>query len=270
MKINALLFLLVLSSGFWSCSKPDKKADGVLNNCRFVDLTHPFDSSTLYWPNNPMGFQHRTEFNGQTPGGFYYSSYSVCAPEHGGTHLDAPVHFAEGRQSVDQIPAENLMGNAIMVDVSVKAQANRDYLISVADLEAWEKQNGQIPEGSIVLFRTGYGAFYPDRLKYFGTSKKGMEAIPELHFPGLSADVARWLVQRKAKSVGLDTPSLDFGQSKDFMAHRILLGANIPGFENVAGLEKLPSKDFSVIALPMKIGNGSGAPLRIMACLPVE
>lgn len=252
-----------------SCSKAKNTSQPGKLTCNWIDLTHPFDSSTLYWPNNPLGFQHRTEFKGQTPGGFYYTSYSVCAPEHGGTHLDAPTHFAEGKQTVDQIPLENLCGDAVLVDVSEKALTNQDYLISVADLENWEKTNGAIPEKCIVLFKTGYGAFYPDRLRYFGTAKKGAEAIPELHFPGISAEAATWMRDKKVKAVGLDTPSLDFGQSKDFMAHRILLAANIPGFENVAGLEKLPAKDFSVLALPMKIREGSGAPLRIVACLPM-
>jgi len=266
MKIIAftLSFIVVLTV---SCSRSDKKAEMNPSACKWVDLTYSFDSTTLYWPNNPLGFEHRTEFKGKTGGGYFYSSYSVCAPEHGGTHLDAPVHFAEGKQTVDQIPLDNLCGEAILVDVSEKALSNRDYLISVSDLLDWEKAHGLIPEATIILFKTGFGAFYPDRLRYFGTDKKGLEAIPELHFPGLSAEAAKWLCARKAKAVGLDTPSLDFGQSKDFMAHRILLGANIPGFENVASLEKLPQKNFSIMALPMKIGSGSGAPLRIVACL---
>ena len=153
-----------------------------------------------------------------------------------------------------------------MIDVSKNALSNRDYLISIQDVENWEKENGKIDNGTILLFKTGYGQYYPDREKYFGTAKKGIEAISELHFPGIDPALATWLVKnRKIKSIGLDTPSLDYGQSKDFKAHQILLGENIPGFENVANLDSLPIKGSYIVALPMKIGGGSGGPLRIIA-----
>lgn len=232
----------------------------------WIDLTHPFDSTTLYWPNNLTGFEHTTDAEGVTPRGYFYSSYSVCAPEHGGTHLDAPIHFAAGHQTVEDIPLENLTGDAVVIDVSKNALKNRDYLISIADIEAWEKTNGALPPRTIVLFHTGYGEFYPDREKYFGTTQKGVDAIPLLHFPGISPECAQWLIdKRNIKAVGLDTPSLDYGQSTDFRAHQIICGNNVPGFENVANLNKLPPKGIQVIALPMKIGKGSGAPLRIIA-----
>ena len=168
--------------------------------------------------------------------------------------------------TVDELPIEALTGNAVMVDVSEKALLNRDYLISTSDILDWEKTNGEISANTIVLFRTGYGQFYPNREKYFGSPKTGPEAIPELHFPGIDPETTKWLVEkRKIKSLGLDTPSMDYGQSKDFKTHQILLEKNKPGFENVANLDKLPAKDFFIIALPMKIKNGSGAPLRIIA-----
>lgn len=244
-----------------SKDQPDQK--------KWVDLTYSFDSTTLYWPNNLTGFVHHTDAEGRTALGYYYSSYSVCAPEHGGTHLDAPVHFAEGKMTVDELPLSSVTGAAVVIDVSKQALANRDYLVSVADVENWEKEHGKIAEDMIVLFRTGYGAFYPDREKYFGTAKRGMEAIPELHFPGIDPQTTQWLTEkRKIKALGLDTPSMDYGQSKDFRTHQILLGQNKPGFENVANLDKLPATGAYVIALPMKIGKGSGAPLRIIASLP--
>lgn len=232
----------------------------------WIDLTHTYDTSTLYWPNNLTGFEHKKDAEGITPGGFYYSSYSICTPEHGGTHLDAPVHFADKKQTADQIPLSELTGNAAVIDVSKRALSDRDYLISIEDIKAWEKQNGELGDNMIVLFRTGYGKFYPDRKKYFGTDHRGVGAIPELHFPGVDSSTTRWLVEnRKIKALGIDTPSIDYGQSTDFKTHRILLGANCPGFENVANLEKLPAIGAYVVALPMKIGKGSGAPLRIIA-----
>ncbi|MBS1734850.1 MAG: cyclase family protein [Bacteroidetes bacterium] len=232
----------------------------------WIDLSHTFDSTTLYWPNNTKPFMHTTDAAGFTDKGYYYSSYSICTPEHGGTHLDAPIHFASGKLTADKIPLTSLTGNAIVVDVSQKALANRDYLVSVEDWQQWEKENGRIPDGSIVLIRTGYGQFYPNREKYFGSAKVGPEALTELHFPGIDPTAADWLVkERKVKAVGLDTPSLDYGQSTDFRTHQVLMGNNVPGFENLAALDKLPAKNIYVVALPMKIGGGSGGPLRIIA-----
>ncbi|MGR9037108.1 MAG: cyclase family protein, partial [Gammaproteobacteria bacterium] len=221
---------------------------------------------TLYWPNNIKGFEHVTEAEGHTPLGYYYSSYSICTPEHGGTHLDAPIHFAENKLTVDRIPLSSLTGDAVMIDVSQKSLSDRDYQVKVEDVENWENENGRIPDNTIILFRTGYEKFYPDREKYFGTPKTGPAAIPELHFPGILPETAQWLVdKRNVKAVGLDTPSLDYGQSKEFKTHQILMGHNKPGFENLANLGQLPAKGIYIVALPMKIAQGSGAPLRIIA-----
>jgi kynurenine formamidase len=270
MKSLALtLTTLIALSVIISCGKKEEKhieKKIIIKENNWIDLTYTFDSTTLYWPNNVCGFEHKEDFKGTTPGGYFYSSYTICTPEHGGTHIDAPIHFAKDHLTVDSIPLSSLSGRGIIVDVSEKALKNRDYLISVADLQDWEKANGEIKTGTIILFRTGYGQFYPNREKYFGSALTGEKAIPELHFPGISPEAATWLVKtKKAKAVGLDTPSMDYGQSKDFMTHRILLGANIPGFENVAHLDQLPLKGFEIMALPMKIGGGSGAPLRIAA-----
>ena len=238
----------------------------ILSGGRWIDLTYSLSDSTLYWPNNPTGFQLDTQVNGITPAGFYYSSNSFSAPEHGGTHLDAPVHFAQGKQTADQVPLENLIGAAVVIDVSEKALKNPDYLVSIKDVEDWEQKNDSISQGSIVLFHTGYGQYYPDAKKYFGTDEKGAAAIAHLHFPGIEPATAEWLAtKRKIKALGLDTPSIDYGQSKDFKTHQTLLGRNIPAFENVANLDKLPAKGAYVVALPMKIKNGSGGPLRIVA-----
>ena len=263
--MNNRLGLLVLILALFSCRNPAKN-DNTLTGMQWTDLTYSFDSTTLYWPNNATGFVHHTDANGITPLGFFYSSYSICTPEHGGTHLDAPIHFAKGAQTVDELPLSSLTGNAVVIDISEKALKNRDYQISIEDIEAWEKQNGTLPENTIVLFKTGYGQFYPNREQYFGSAKTGVEAIPELHFPGVDPVTTQWLVdKRNIKALGLDTPSIDYGQSKDFKTHQILLGKNKPGFENVANLDKLPATGIYVVALPMKIGKGSGAPLRIIA-----
>ncbi|HKY43859.1 MAG TPA: cyclase family protein [Pyrinomonadaceae bacterium] len=239
----------------------------VIGTGRVVDLTHAFDASSVYWP-TAEPFKLETDFEGMTEKGYYYSAYRYSAAEHGGTHLDSPVHFAKGRHTVDQIPLQQLMGTAVVVDVTRQCAANADYQVSVADFRNWERRNGRIAAGTIVLLRTGFGKYYPDRKKYLGTEERGAGAVAKLHFPGLDPAAARWLTQnRSIKAIGLDTPSIDYGQSTLFESHRILFEKNIPAFENVANLEQLPVKGFSVIALPMKIKGGSGGPLRIVALL---
>ena len=266
--LTSVFLTLLISLGLCACNLSKNNQSVDFNSAKWVDLSHVYDESTLYWPNNVNGFEHTEEFKGQTPGNYFYSSYTISTPEHGGTHLDAPIHFAEKGWTVDQIPLSSVTGYAVVVNVSAKTMNNRDYLISPQDLIDWETTNGQIPKGTIVLFNTGYAKFYPNRKEYFGTDKKGMEAIPELHFPGISAEASTWLVEnRLPKSVGIDTPSIDYGQSKDFQTHRILLGNNIPGFENLTNLDVLPVKGSYIVALPMKIANGSGGPLRIVAAI---
>jgi len=234
---------------------------------RILDLTHPFGATTVYWPTAEQ-FKLETDFEGVTDKGYFYSAYRYSAAEHGGTHIDSPVHFAKGHYSVDQIPLEQLMGAGIVIDVTKQCAANRDYLVSINDFQDWEKQNGQIKPGTIVLLRTGFGKFYPDRAKYLGTDERGEAAVAKLHFPGLDPAAARWLTQnRSIKAIGLDTASIDRGQSTLFESHRILFEKDIPALENVANLDQLPAKGFSVIALPMKIKGGSGGPLRIVALL---
>ncbi|HEY4424157.1 MAG TPA: cyclase family protein [Pyrinomonadaceae bacterium] len=239
----------------------------VLPPDRIVDLTYAFDANSVYWPTAEQ-FKLETDFEGMTDKGYFYSAYRYSAAEHGGTHLDSPVHFAKGHYTVDQLPLERLMGPAIVIDVTEKCATNPDYLVSVADFENWEKRNGKIPPGTIVLLRTGFGKFYPDRKKYLGTEERGAEAVAKLHFPGLDPAAARWITTtRSIKAIGLDTASIDYGQSTLFESHRALFEKNVPAFENVANLDQLPPKGFSVIALPMKIKGGSGGPLRIIALL---
>ena len=234
---------------------------------RWVDLTHAYDASTVYWPTDTVGFQLEELAYGPTEGGWFYASYAFATAEHGGTHLDAPIHFAEGRRTADQIPLSGLIGPAAVVDVVDRA--GPDYRVGVADLEAWEATHGSLPEGGIVLLRTGWGSRWDDRAAYLGTDLTGPEAVPELHFPGLDPAAAAWLVEnRSVVAVGIDTPSIDYGQSTDFQAHVTLYSAEIAGFENVANLGEIPEAGAFVVALPMKIAGGSGGPLRIVAFVP--
>ena len=272
---NVIVVILLSLQLLFGCNnKSDQpKATAASNQDRpskesIVDLTHTFSDETIYWV-TAKEFELDVVAKGETDKGYYYSANNFATAEHGGTHLDAPIHFAKDRQSVDEIPLENLIGAAIKIDVSARALNNPDYEISISDFTGWEKkQNVQIPDGSIVLLETGFSKYYPDKMKYLGTDQRGEQALALLHFPGLSPEAASWLVEnRKIKAIGIDTPSIDFGQSQYFKSHVTLLKQNIPAFENLTNLDKLPARAFRIIALPMKIKGGSGAPLRIIALI---
>lgn len=238
------------------------------DNGHWIDLTHTFDENSVYWP-TADSFKKHTVFEGKTDKGYYYSAYNFEAAEHGGTHLDSPVHFYQGRKSVEQVTLEQLIGKAVVINIAKQAQENRDYQLSVDDILAFEKKHGKIAKESILLINTDSAKYYNDRKKYMGTDMRGEKAVKHLSFPGISPEAARFIVtQRKIKAVGLDTPSLDYGKSTHFESHVILFKHNIPGFENVANLNALPPTGATVIALPMKIKGGSGGPLRIIAFVP--
>ena len=259
--------LIVLAGCQAPPGQPDYSAVFDGSGGRWIDLSYAFSEETIYWPTED-GFRLDELAYGETEAGYFYSSYRISTAEHGGTHLDAPIHFSRGGMSAEQIPLDRLIAPVVVVDVS--ARATPDYRIDVADLEGWERAHGPIPDGAILLLRTGWGARWPDRLSYLGTERTGPEAVAELHFPGIHPDAARWITdQRNVAAVGIDTPSIDYGQSSGFEAHVIIYGANIPGFENVANLDELPEAGAFVVALPMKVAGGSGGPLRIVAFVPM-
>ena len=234
---------------------------------RIVDLTHAFDEHTLYWPTSPSAFELKTLHHGPTDGGYFYAANSFCEPEHGGTHLDAPIHFSEQGRTADQIPVRQLVASAVVIDVSAQAARDADYRLTPDDVRRFEAAHGRIPEGTVVLLRTGWGKRWPDRKSYFGDDTPNDAS--RLHFPSYGKEAAELLVrERKVGALGLDTPSIDYGASKDFIVHRIAAAAQVLGFENLAGLDQLPATGAWVVALPMKIGGGSGAPLRIVALVP--
>jgi kynurenine formamidase len=232
---------------------------------RVVDLSHTYDETTIYWP-NAEGFRHEKDEWAVNDSGFWYAAGNFASAEHGGTHLDSPIHFAEGRRTVDEIPVSDLIGPLAVIDVENQALRDPDYVVAPEDITSWEADNGMLTGETIVVFRTGWGARWPDRLAYMGTDTPGDTA--NLHFPGLSAAAAGLLVERGVKGVGIDTASIDPGPSTDFIAHQVLNGADIYALENVANAGALPATGATLIALPMKIGEGTGAPARIIAILP--
>jgi kynurenine formamidase len=251
-----------------AAAAPDTASAAAFPRGTVVDLSHTYDRTTVFWPTAET-FRLDVVADGDTPQGYYYAANNFFTSEHGGTHLDAPVHFARGAQAVDQIPLDRLMGEAYVVDVTDQATRTADYQVSVADLQNAEAAHGPIPPESILLLRTGFSSRWPDAARYLGTAARGADAVAQLHFPGLHPEAAAWLVaNRPVKAVGIDTASIDYGQSTLFETHRTLYARNVPAFENLTALDRLPARGAAVIALPMKIGGGSGAPLRAVAIVP--
>ena len=253
---------LVVLSG---CTPPPEPAAFRLDDFRLLDLTHAYDEKTLYWPTEG-GFEHERTAWGINEKGYWYSSYRFAGSEHGGTHLDAPIHFAEGAEAVGDIPIERLTGPGVVIDITEKCAADPDALLTVDDIEAHQTAHGPIAAGSVVLVRTGWASHWPDAAKYLGSDVAGDAS--NLHFPGVSEEAAQLLVKRKITVVGIDTASIDRGASTHFEAHQVFAAAGIACLENVARLDELPATGATVFALPMKIAAGSGAPCRILALVP--
>ena len=252
-----LLALLVLMA----TAQPNPALE--LDNYQIVDLTHAYNAATIYWPTSPSKFSKETLAEGETPGGWFYSAYAVCTPEHGGTHLDAPVHFDAAGKSTDELPREDLIASAVVIDVTAQAANNRNYALTVADVQAFEQQHGRIAAGTVVLLQTGWSEYWPDVKAYLGDDTPGDAS--KLAFPSFGAEATRLLVEERQVAVlGVDTASIDIGQSKDFPVHRIAAARNVAGLENLTNLAALPATGAVVIALPMKIEGGSGGPVRVV------
>lgn len=258
--------LLAAVIALWAATPyPEQAID--LSAHEVVDLTHAYNARTLYWPTSPSKFVLERLARGQTEGGYFYAANSLCTPEHGGTHLDAPIHFASAGRAVEQIPLEQLIGPAVVIDVSAGAGENRDYRLTPEDLLAFEKTHGPIKAGDVVLLRTGWSRHWPDAKAYLGDDTPGDAS--KLSFPSFGEEAAKLLVEdRQVAALGVDTASIDYGRSTDFRVHRVAAARNVPGLENLTNLDRLPPRGATIIALPMKIEGGSGGPLRAIALVP--
>lgn len=265
--VGGLMVLCLLADA--GCTTGKSQLDRFpLEQFRFIDLTHSFGGETIVWPTE-QDFRLVFQQAGETAGGYYYASNRLEMAEHGGTHIDAPIHFSKGGQTLDQIPIERLVGAGVRINVAARCARDRDYLVTIQDFERWEAAHGRIQTRAIVLVDTGFARYWPSRQQYLGTEMRGLEGVRALHFPGLHPDAAAWLVrEREVKAVGIDTASIDYGQSTTFDTHVTLLSRNVPVLENLSDLRDLPERGFDVIALPMKIAGGTGGPLRVIAVLP--
>lgn len=261
-----MLLTVIVMAGAWGVTAAGGQAIDLAKST-IVDLSHAYGPSTVFWPTSPTKFELEKLAFGKTEGGFFYAANSLRTPEHGGTHLDAPIHFHEGGRTNEQIPLEQLIAPAVVIDVSARAAADRDYRATRDDVLGFEKAHGRIARGTIVLLRTGWSRHWPDAKAYLGDDTPGDAS--KLSFPSFGEDAARLLVEEREVAVlGVDTASIDYGRSTDFMVHRIAAARNVPGLENLTGLDRLPPTGALVIALPMKIEGGSGGPLRAVALVP--
>ena len=240
-----------------------------LEDYRIVDLSHVYNDRTLYWPTSPSRFTLNELAYGDTPDGYFYSAYTLSTPEHGGTHLDAPIHFSASGQTADAIPLERLIAAGVVIDVTEQAAVDRDYRLTAEDVLAHEREHGRIGAGTMVLLRTGWDRYWPDPNGYLGDDTPGDAS--QLSFPGFGDDAARLLVERRGvAALGVDTASIDYGRSREFSVHRIAAARNVIGLENLTNLDGLPATGFTVIALPMKVEGGSGGPVRVVALVPKD
>jgi kynurenine formamidase len=195
---------------------------------------------------------------------WYWNNISMS--EHCGTHYDAPIHWITGKDlpnnSVDTIPPEDFIAEAAVIDCSQQAAQDADYALSVADITAWEKEHGTIKAGTWVLMRTDWSK--RDFKHYANLREDGA------HTPGPSPEAMKFLVdERKVLGFGTETIGTDSGQAHHFAppypAHHFLHGAGRYGLQCLRNLDQLPPKGAVLIAAPLKIRQGSGSPLRVLA-----
>jgi kynurenine formamidase len=236
--------------------------DVAAGRAEIIDLTWPLNAKNGYWPGGGYKpFELRTIATLEKDG---VLSKAFSMPEHLGTHIDAPNHFEPNQPSVSEIDPKLLIGPGVVIDISPRAEQDADTMLTQRDIAAWEKEHGEIPSGAVVLLNTGWGRHWKSYVRY-----KNQDARGGLHFPGFSGESAKWLVEnRKIRGIGIDTLSIDRGQSKKFEVHHIVNGAGRYGIENVAHLEKLPPRGFHLIVAPIRIEEGSGGPCRILAIVP--
>jgi kynurenine formamidase len=224
---------------------------------KVVDLTHTMSADFPTFDGKP-GIEMQKVFDLKKDG---YNLYRWSLIEHSGTHLDAPVHFSENGIAVEQIPAETLVVPLAVINVVDKAAKDSDYRLSRADLVAWERRHGRLPDNGCVAMNSGWAQHVGDKAKYVGKDAGGV-----MHFPGLDPDAVAWLMkERKVAGIAVDTLSLDYGASKDFKTHVTWLGSGRWGLENVAGLDRVPASGATLVVGLAKVKGATGGPARLFA-----
>ncbi|ABF41611.1 Kynurenine formamidase [Candidatus Koribacter versatilis Ellin345] len=224
-----------------------------------LDLTHTMTESSPTWDDSEK-YSAKTTARHDSHG---YYARELTLPEHFGTHIDAPAHYAASLWTVDQIPAERLVRPLAIIDITQKAKANPDYQLTVADIAAWEDTHGHIPQAAIVVIRTGWGERWNDAKAFRNADAHGV-----MHFPGFSLEAAQFLVDaRYVVGIGTDTMSVDPGDSRENPVHQYTMARSVYHLENVANLAITPESGATLVVAPAKFQHGSGAPTRLLAML---
>jgi kynurenine formamidase len=238
-----------------------------------VDLTQPLSESTPVielpppYVNSPgLSRRELARYDARNP----LARWDVLEfGEHTGTHLDAPIHWVTGRDGNDlaSIEPERLVGPAVVIDKTAEAAADPGYLLTVADLEAFEAEHGKIPPGAWVLLRTGWDQRAADKESFLNVGPDGPVT------PGPDADACRWLAEaREINGFGVETVGPDAGAAGGFdppwPAHYFLLGAGRCTLSSLANLAKLPATGALIVVAPLKLVNGTGSPARVLALVP--
>jgi kynurenine formamidase len=265
-KLIAAFVLILLAGGLMTAQRRrtparDTLLDGIASGrTRVVDLTYALNDRLPKWPGDRRGFEARENGNLQRDG---YFTRHIWMLEHYGTHLDAPAHFVAGQQTVDQIAPQRLFGPAVVIDVTANVRDDVDYRLLPRRIERWERENGRIPQGAIVLLRTGWSNRWPDEERYRNMGRGG-----NMRFPGYSLEAAKVLIERGVVGLGIDTFSVDYGRSKEFEVHKLSHGAGLYHLENLADLSALPESGAYLVVAPIKLEGGSGGSVRVFAILP--
>lgn len=230
--------------------------DELLAPDRLIDLTQPLGPGTVLWPGS-RPFTTETIVDHDTHGAY---ARDLRLPEHAGTHVDAPVHFARDGATTEELTLATLVRPAVRLDVRDLVGDNRSFALAEADIAEIERRDGEIPAGSAVLVHTGWDRFLGDTEQYRGDAQPA--------FPGVGADAARVLVARGVVGIGIDTLGVDPGESASFSAHRITMPAGLWHAEGLVGLERVPVRGAWLVVAVIPIVDGSGAPARVFAVLP--
>ena len=241
----------------------------VLKTKRFVDLTHAFGPGIPHWPGFPDEqrecIYHYDEGIGSLGAGFLAHRYTIVGQW--GTHVDPPAHFAKGLRTVDEIDVKEMLLPLVVLDVHNQAATNPDYILTMKDVEAWEKKHGLVPEGSFVAMRTDWAKRWPDPVKMRNEDDKKLA-----HYPGWSMEVLKYLYEtRKIVASGHETTDTDPGTAAskgDFSLETYILKTNHYQIELLANLDQVPEFGALVVVTFAKPKKGSGFPARVFAILP--
>ncbi len=262
-KYLGLIYALVIMVVLGACAPGNSSSEASsipLTEWQVVDLTQPLSPDIPIWPGDP-------EFEVEAWATYeddYYFINRISIGEHSGTHWGTPNTFIEGARSAEMIPVEELVVPAVVIDIREVGKTDADYRLSIDDVKVWEKENGEIPAGSVVILFTGWQEKWNDPNAYLGLDDEDI-----LHWPGFGADTVEFLItERGIVGVGTDTHGADPGNDEEFGASFAMYDADGMILEGLAGLDKMPPAGATLVVGGWPIKGGSGSPARVFAFMP--